>query len=60
MSGSNAGTAILGHDFIKNPSWSGSTNGSWAGYFSGDLHVSDSVGIGTETPLSKLHINQGQ
>jgi hypothetical protein len=35
----------------------GSTN--WAGFFDGDVHASGKVGIGTETPGVKLHIEGG-
>jgi hypothetical protein len=30
---------------------------AWAGHFTGDVHASGDVGIGTETPSSKLDVN---
>ncbi len=45
--GQNNGTAILGHDYINHPGWNGNTQGTWAGYFVGDVHVTDQVAIGT-------------
>lgn len=32
-------------------------DGQWAGYFNGNVHVSDSVGIGTTDPQRALHVN---
>ena len=52
--GSNAGAGIVGHDL--NHSWGGNTNGFWAGYFHGDVHISHNVGIGTHTPAYKLQV----
>ncbi len=45
--GQNNGTAILGHDYINHPGWNGNTQGTWAGYFVGDVHVTNQVAIGT-------------
>jgi len=37
--------------------WSDAENADWAGFFSGDLHTSGRVGIGTISPESKLEID---
>ncbi|PHN07333.1 hypothetical protein [Flavilitoribacter nigricans] len=55
--GSNSGTAILGWDAINNPGWNHSTNGSWAGYFVGNVGVDGKVGVNTVNPLSQVSIN---
>ncbi len=39
LEGSNAGAAITGWDRINYPNWSMSTDGSWAGYFQGDVKI---------------------
>jgi hypothetical protein len=36
--------------------WAEANGAGWAGYFSGDLHTSGKVGIGTENPAAKLDI----
>ncbi|MEM1326201.1 MAG: hypothetical protein AAGI23_09620 [Bacteroidota bacterium] len=47
LTGANNGAAVVGHDRIGNPSWGGSTNGRWAGYFVGNTHISEKLTIGT-------------
>ncbi len=50
LTGSNSGTAILGYDRIKDGSaWSGilPTSETYAGFFYGDAHVTDRMGIGS-------------
>ena len=37
--------------------WSDAEDADWAGFFSGDLHTSGRVGIGTISPESKLEID---
>jgi hypothetical protein len=36
--------------------WAQANGADWAGYFTGDMHASGNVGIGTTTPMAKLHI----
>jgi len=47
--GQNKGTAILGHDEVGYPGWSGilPANDTWAGYFVGDVHTTETLSIGT-------------
>ena len=52
LRGSNGGTAVLGYDRIKDGgAWGGilPTNETYAGYFYGDTHVKDRMGIGSGT-----------
>ena len=45
ITGDNAGTAILGWDQVNNPGWLHNTGSDnyWAGYFVGDVKVTDSL-----------------
>jgi hypothetical protein len=54
--GDHNGTAILGHDYISHPGWNGNTQGTWAGYFVGDVHVTNNMGIQTTSPTSALSV----
>jgi hypothetical protein len=36
--------------------WGEANDADWAGFFSGDLHTSGQVGIGTTSPEAKVHI----
>ena len=56
LAGSNAGAAVVGYN-DKDFYWNGNTNGSWAGYFIGNMHVTSRVGIGTVTPTASLSVN---
>lgn len=50
LTGSNGGTAILGYDRIKDGgAWGGilPTTDTYAGFFYGDAHVTDRMGIGS-------------
>lgn len=50
LTGSNSGTAILGYDRVKHgSSWGGvlPTTDTYAGFFYGDTHMTDRVGIGS-------------
>jgi len=52
LTGSNGGTAILGYDRIKDGgAWGGilPTTDTYAGFFYGDTHVTDRMGIGSGT-----------
>ena len=49
LRGQNSGAAVLGWDGVAEPGWSTllPTNDSWAGYFIGDVHASETLSIGT-------------
>ena len=51
LAGTQDGAAIYGT--VEGDS---EVDGQWAGYFNGNVHVSDSVGIGTTNPQADLHI----
>jgi hypothetical protein len=36
--------------------WGEANDADWAGFFSGDLHASGKVGVGTESPAAKLEV----
>ncbi|PHN07335.1 hypothetical protein [Flavilitoribacter nigricans] len=48
LSGDNGGTAVLGWDQVNYPSWDENTNGTWAGYFKGDVDVDGRLAIGVD------------
>ena len=58
-SGSNFGIMGAATGSGKNYGIYGTASGSdssWAGYFNGDVHVSDKVGVGTRSPLTNQHV----
>ncbi len=56
--GTSNGAAVFGCDLKDHSAgWTGNTNGTWAGFFWGDVHVSDRLGVGTTTPSYMLEVN---
>jgi len=45
--GANRGSAVFAHDAVNYPGQAGLPNGTWAGYFVGDVHASETLSIGT-------------
>ena len=56
LTGSMNGAAVLGYDRISNPAWSGNTNGKWAGYFVGNMGVTNRLGINNDAPAYRLDV----
>lgn len=54
LDGDNDGASIIGTVGSQVP---GVINGKFAGYFMGNVHCQDSVGIGTDNPQRKLHVS---
>lgn len=61
LQGDNSGTAILGWDRLSNPNWTQllDESHSWAGYFVGNVHFANRIGIATLIPGAKLQVKQG-
>lgn len=61
LSGTNTGTAILGHDNINENGWSQVLNQNvyYAGYFRGKGYFHDNLGIGQDDPKAKIHVKGG-
>ena len=57
LDGSNGGGAVTGWDQVSKPGWLHNTNGYWAGFFAGDVHVTDKLAINENSPTHDLHIN---
>jgi len=58
LAGSSNGAAILGLDLTTptTTSWNGNTNGKWAGYFVGNLGVTNRLGINNNAPAHRLDV----
>ncbi|MEL6944246.1 MAG: hypothetical protein AAFO82_16415, partial [Bacteroidota bacterium] len=58
LSGQNRGAGLFAVDNIKHPVYSEIIDGTWAGYFLGDVHMSDRLAIGTtKMPASLGNFN---
>jgi hypothetical protein len=57
LDGSHGGAAITGWDQVNKAGWLHNTNGYWAGFFAGDVHVTDQLAINEVSPTHDLHVN---
>ncbi|OQX78574.1 MAG: hypothetical protein B6D61_05190 [Bacteroidetes bacterium 4484_249] len=57
VGGSADSYGVYGWNWFGGDAIRGFSNGGWAGYFSGNLYASGNVGIGTDSPTAKLHVN---
>jgi len=56
LNGQNKGAAVLGYDEVGHSGWNGilPTNDTWAGYFIGDVHTTETLSIGTTNRPTSL------
>jgi len=57
VGGSADSYGVYGWNWFGGDAIRGFSNGGWAGYFTGNLFASGNVGIGTDSPNAKLHVN---
>lgn len=56
--GSQDGAAVVGYDGVNFGGWNEKVNGTFAGYFRGNVYTSNRLGIGTEEPNAPLDIRR--